>query len=128
MLFRSKELKGISGPTIEFLGEIDQDQKAQLYSNAKAFIFCSDNEDFGMVPVESMAHGCPVIAYKSGGTTETVIDGKTGIFFDELTPDSCVETIQKFQKLKINSQDCISRAAEFSTKKFISKIKKIINP
>ena len=121
-----KELKNMSGPTIEFLGEVTQEQKDQLYSQAKAFIFCSDNEDFGMVPVESMAHGCPVIAYKSGGTTETVINGKTGIFFSELTPNSCASAIQKFQKLKINSKDCISRAADFSTDKFIFKIKKLI--
>jgi glycosyltransferase involved in cell wall biosynthesis len=122
----SDELKSMAGPTIEFLGEVTQDQKDQLYSQAQAFIFCSDNEDFGMVPVESMAHGCPVIAYRSGGTTETVIDSKTGVFFDELTPKSCTTAIQKFQKLKINPQDCISRAADFSTEKFISKIKKLI--
>lgn len=120
------ELKSMSGPTVEFLGEISQGQKDQLYSQAQAFIFCSDNEDFGMVPVESMAHGCPVIAYKSGGTTETVIDGKTGVFFDELTPKSCVAAIQKFQKSQITSQNCILRAADFSTEKFISKIKKIV--
>jgi len=121
------ELKAMAGPTVEFLGEISQDQKDQLYSQAQAFIFCSDNEDFGMVPVESMAHGCPVIAYKSGGTTETVIDGKTGVFFDELTPKSCVSAIQKFQKLKISSKDCLSRASEFSKEKFISKITKLIS-
>ena len=120
------ELKQIANSNIEFLGEITQEQKSQLYSHAKAFIFCSDNEDFGIVPVESMAYGCPVIAYKSGGTTETVIDGKTGIFFDNLNPESCVSAIQKLQKSKINSKDCISRAAEFSTTKFISKIRKLI--
>ena len=121
------ELKAMAGPTIEFLGEINQEEKAKLYSNAQAFIFCSDNEDFGIVPVESMAYGCPVIAYKSGGTTETVIEGKTGIFFDELTANSCVSAIKKLQKSKINSKDCISRAADFSTEKFVSKIKKLIS-
>jgi len=122
-----QELKAMAGSTIEFLGEVTQDQKDQLYSQAKAFIFCSDNEDFGMVPVESMSHGCPVIAYKSGGTTETVIDGKTGVFFDKLTPKSCATAIQKFQKLKINPKDCISRASDFSTEKFVSKIKNLIS-
>ena len=121
------ELKTMAGPTVEFLGEISQDQKDQLYSQAQAFIFCSDNEDFGMVPVESMAHGCPVIAYKSGGTTETVIDGKTGVFFDQLTPKSCVSAIQKFQKSNIKSEDCISRATDFSKEKFISKITSLIS-
>lgn len=122
----SDELKTISGSTIEFLGEINQDQKDKLYKQAKAFIFCSDNEDFGIVPVESMAHGCPVIAYKSGGVTETVVDGKTGIFFDKLTKESCAQAIQKLQKTKINPKDCISRATDFSKEKFVEKIKKII--
>ena len=121
------ELKKISGPTIEFIGEINQEEKAKLYQNAQAFIFSADQEDFGIVPVESMAYGCPVIAYRSGGVTETVVDGKTGVFFDQLTADSCVNAIKKFQKLKINSSDCISRAADFSTEKFISKIKKLIS-
>jgi len=120
------ELRKISNSTIEFLGEINQEEKAKLYSNAKAFIFCSDNEDFGIVPVESMSYGCPVVAYKSGGTTETVIADKTGIFFDELNSVSCAAAIKKLQKSKINSQDCISRAAEFSTEKFVKKIKKLI--
>lgn len=111
---------------IEFIGEVTQQEKAQLYQNAKAFIFSADQEDFGIVPVESMAYGCPVIAYRSGGVTETVVDGKTGVFFDELTPESCVQAIKKFQKLKIKYSDCISRASEFSTAKFISKIKKLL--
>ena len=121
------QLKQISGPTIEFVGEVDQETKSQLYRNAQAFIFSADQEDFGIVPVESMSYGCPVIAYRSGGVTETVIDGKTGVFFDQLTPQSCAQAIQKFQKLNINPSDCISRAAKFSTQTFIQKIKKLVS-
>ncbi|MFA5532083.1 MAG: glycosyltransferase [Candidatus Shapirobacteria bacterium] len=122
----SDELKQLAGPTIEFLGEVDNDTRSLLYQNAKAFIFSADQEDFGMVPVESMSYGCPVIAYKSGGVTETVIDGKTGVFFNNLTSKSCANAIKKFQKLKIKPSDCISRASEFSKEKFISKIKKLV--
>jgi len=119
------ELKSISGPTIEFVGEVNQEEKAKLYQNALAFIFPADQEDFGIVPVESMGYGCPVVAYKSGGVTETVVDGKTGVFFDELTGKSCAQAIQKLQKLKLKSSDCISRASEFSPAKFIQKIKSL---
>ncbi len=122
-----EDLKKISSPTIEFIGEVTQEEKAQLYQNAQAFIFSADQEDFGIVPVESMAYGCPVIAYRSGGVTETVVENKTGVFFDELTPESCATAIQQFQKLKIKSSDCISRASEFSTAKFVSKIKNLIS-
>jgi glycosyltransferase involved in cell wall biosynthesis len=121
------QLKKISGPTIEFVGEVNQEEKTKLYQNAKAFIFSADQEDFGIVPVESMGYGCPVIAYKSGGVTETVINDKTGVFFDKLTAESCATAIQKFQKLKIKPFDCISQASKFNTAKFVSKIKKLVS-
>ncbi len=120
------ELKAIAGPTIEFLGEVSQAEKTKLFTNALAYFMCSDNEDFGIVTVEAMAHGTPVIGYNSGGVAETVIDGKTGLLFDKLTPKSCIKAIQKFQKLNINSKDCISQAQKFSPQVFTSKIKKIV--
>jgi glycosyltransferase involved in cell wall biosynthesis len=120
------ELKDISTPNIEFLGEVSQAEKKLLYSQAQAFIFSSDNEDFGIVPVESMSYGCPVIAYQSGGSTETVIDGKTGVFFKKLTPSSCIKAIKKFEKLNIDPQACLSQAAKFSSETFTLKIKKLL--
>ncbi|HEX8923627.1 MAG TPA: glycosyltransferase [Patescibacteria group bacterium] len=121
------ELKTIAGSTVEFLGEISESQKWFLLSGASAFIFCSDNEDFGIAPVEAMACGCPVVAYKSGGVVETVIDGQTGVFFNELTSDSCLEAIQKISNLKIDPDDCIKRAAGFSSAVFIDKINDLIS-
>ena len=121
------ELRNISGATIEFLGEVSQVEKAKLFSEAKAYLFCSDNEDFGMVSVEAQSYGCPVIGYKSGGIIETVIDGKTGILFDQLTPESCAAAIKKLNSLKINSQDCFKNAQNFSTEKFIKKISQLIS-
>ncbi|MFA6007588.1 MAG: glycosyltransferase [Candidatus Shapirobacteria bacterium] len=119
------ELRKISGPTIEFLGEVSQSEKAKLFSQASAYLFCSDNEDFGMVSVESQSYGCPVVGYKSGGIKETVIDGKTGVLFDQLTPESCAAAIKKLDKIEINSKDCLKNAQNFSTEKFITKIKKL---
>lgn len=120
------ELRQIAGSTVEFLGEITQEQKAQLFSQAKAYIFCSDQEDFGIVSVEAQGYGCPVIGYNSGGIAETVVDGQTGILFDELTPDSCVAAIQKLQKLKINPATCIHHAQQFSRENFVTKVNKLI--
>lgn len=120
------ELKSISNKNIEFLGEITNDEKNKLLQSAKAFIFCSDNEDFGMMPVEAMGAGCPVIAYKSGGVTETVIDGKTGILFDKLNPQSCADAIIKCEKSNIKSIDCITQSSHFSPDVFIKKIKSTI--
>ncbi len=120
------ELVSLAGPQTEFLGEITNQQKQQLLASATAFIFASDNEDFGIAPVEAMAAGIPVVAYRSGGVTETVIDDKTGIFFDELTPDSCAKAIQKLQKTKINPQDCLAQAQKFSHQTFAKKIKNLL--
>lgn len=122
----SDQLKKISGSTVEFLGEISQDQKNKLLSAAKAFIFCSDNEDFGIVSVEAQGFGCPVVGYASGGIKETVIDGKTGILFEELTTDSCIGALKKLEKSKIKTADCIQNARQFSPEKFNQKIIKLV--
>lgn len=122
------ELRKISGSTIKFLGEVTQEEKAKLFSKASAYLFCSDNEDFGMVSVEAQSFGCPVVGYKSGGIIETVIDGKTGILFDELTPDSCANAIEKLNKLNLKSSDCIENSQKFSTENFIQKIKSLVSP
>ncbi len=120
------ELKKLAGSKVEFLGEITNEQKFQLLSQAQAFIFPSDNEDFGIAPVEAMACGTPVVGYRSGGTAETVLDGKTGVLFDKLTPESCAQAIQKLSRIKISSDNCRSRAKAFSKDEFVRKITKII--
>lgn len=122
-----RELEQISGPTIQFLGEVTQDQKADLYRRARAFIFCSDNEDFGIVPVESMAYGCPVVAYRSGGATETILEGKTGTFFDQLSPSSCASAIKNLSRLNLSPQACILRAKTYSSAVFVQRISSLIH-
>lgn len=112
--------------TIEFLGEVTDEEKFQLMRGAKAFIFASYDEDFGITPVEAMGVGTPVIAYRSGGVKETVVEGKTGVFFDENTSESLNEAIKKFESTKIESKDCIKQAEKFSKEQFIVRITKLI--
>jgi len=120
------ELKKITNTDIEFLGEIDNQTKFNLLSKAKAFIFCSEHEDFGIAPVEAMACACPVVAYKSGGVTETVIEGKTGYFYKKQTVKSCAKAIQKIISKPINPTDCINRANQYSPQEFSKKIKSLV--
>jgi glycosyltransferase involved in cell wall biosynthesis len=94
--------------------------------HAKAFIFAGEDEDFGIVPVEAMSVGTPVIAYKSGGVLETVVEGKTGIFFEKLTVESLVTAIRRFEKAKIKPEDCIKQAEKFNAEKFKKEIKEQI--
>ena len=78
---------------------------------------------FGIVPVEAMAAGCPVIAYGRGGVTETVIEGKTGKFFTEQTVDSLVEGLSIFDASKFAPQDLRDQAEKFGLSVFKEKIK-----
>lgn len=81
-----RELKAKSKENIEWIFAPNPEKRKQLYAEAKAFLFPPE-EDFGLVPVEAMSSGTPVIAYGVGGATETIIDGKTGIFFTPQTPE-----------------------------------------
>lgn len=112
------ELSKISNKNIEFVGEVDDHEKMKLYAEARGYILPADNEDFGIVAVESMASGTPVIAYRSGGLKESIIDGKTGLFFDELNVESVVNAIKKFNKMKFKSEDCINQAKKFGKERF----------
>ena len=76
---------------IEFLGEVTDEEKFELMKNSKAYIFAATDEDFGITPVEAMSVGTPVIAYRGGGLLESVVEDKTGVFFDELTEESYLD-------------------------------------
>ena len=111
---------------IQFLGEVSDEQLIKEYQNCKAVIFPAQDEDFGLVPVEAQAAGKPVIALKSGGVTESVINGKTGVFFDQPSVESLTSAIEKFEKSKIKSEDCQKQAEKFSKERFKAEIKKIV--
>ena len=121
-----EELRKMAGPTVEFLGEVTDKKKWELMAGAKAYIFPAEFEDFGITPVEAMAAGAPVIALRSGGVIETVVDGKTGIFFDEANTTSLTKAIRKFEKTKIRSEDCIKQAQKFSTERFKKEIEMFV--
>lgn len=89
-------LKTLAGPSIKFRGFVDQAAVYQELAKAKAFIFCAD-EDFGIAPVEAMAAGCPVVAYKKGGALETVVEGKSGMFFEKQNSPSLIKTLREFK-------------------------------
>ena len=96
-----KYLESISGPTIEFRGFLPDKEVRNYYKNARAFIFPAE-EDFGLTPIEAMASGTPVIAYKKGGLLETVKEGISGIFFKNQTCKGLTFAIKKFEKMDFN--------------------------
>ncbi len=102
---------------IEFLGRIDDQELEKMYQNCQAYIHPQE-EDFGITVVEAMACGTPVIAFGRGGATETIIEGKTGVFFKEQTPESIKKTVQEFSSKDFDPKSIRKRAEEFSVEKF----------
>lgn len=112
-------------PWIQFTGRVSDAELKKMYGEAQAFIFAAE-EDFGIVPVEAMACGRPVIAYGKGGVTETVEEGLTGTFFQEQTVESLVEVLEKFDQTQYNSVYVRERAERFGKSHFQEKMRAII--
>jgi len=121
-----KIAKSIKGVTVEYLGEVNDQVKQRLLSEAKGFLALERDPDFGMTTVEPMAYGTPVIAYRAGGYLETVVDGKTGIFFDDLSVEGLGKAINKFNLLKWDFEVIRKHAEKFSEKEFERKIKNLV--
>ncbi|WP_261365326.1 glycosyltransferase [Anatilimnocola floriformis] len=102
---------------IEFLGRVPDEALPQLYGRAKAFVFPAE-EDFGIVPVEAMANGTPVIAFGVGGAKETVVEGETGTFFQERTGASLAAAVRKFNTMTFDPEVIRARAERFSQEVF----------
>ncbi|MCA9369851.1 MAG: glycosyltransferase [Pseudomonadales bacterium] len=117
------ELQALAGPTIELLGFVDDKQLARLYAGATALLYPVEDEDFGMVPVEAMMHGVSVIAHNSGGPKETVIDGITGVLFDELTETGLIAAIVRFQETSFSAGDIQQHGQVYSAAEFEKKMR-----
>ena len=112
-------LRKIARKNISFVGSVDDEALRRLYVGARALIF-PGIEDFGIVPVEAQACGTPVIAYKRGGTLETVLAGETGLFFPDQTAGSLCEAIEEFESKESGfSQEVLKKhARRFSSRCF----------
>lgn len=119
-----RRLERIAGPTITFLGRVSADRLPDLYAGCRAFIF-PGVEDFGIAPVEAMAAGRPVIAFAAGGALDTVIEGVTGVFFREPTPESLAEAVRRFEAMRFDPSAIRRYAERFDKRAFQEKIKKI---
>ncbi|MFA6542484.1 MAG: glycosyltransferase, partial [Bacteroidota bacterium] len=98
---------------------------AGLYGRCKALIFPGE-EDFGIVPLEAMACGKPVIAYGKGGALETVVEGMTGLFFHQQTEESLAGALTKFQSVQFESRAIRNHALGFSRSIFKEKMERFI--
>ena len=122
------KIKSKASVNIEFLGYQSQQKLREYMQKAKAFVFAAD-EDFGIMIIEAMACGTPVIALNKGGATETIIDNKTGIHFNEQSADSIVGAVERFEKNSdnFNSELLSKYAKQFDRKVFEEKIKSFVD-
>ncbi|WKZ30870.1 MAG: glycosyltransferase [Candidatus Dojkabacteria bacterium] len=121
---RYLEKKAGNSKFINFLGWVDDLELKYLYKNAKALIF-PGVEDFGYTPIEAMALGTPQVALREGGVKETVVEGKTGEFFE--SQEELCEKLAKFSKLKYNEKEIVRNAKRFSESQFQKNFIKYLN-
>lgn len=120
---RDKEyLESIAGPTVDILGYVRDEEFEKLFQEAYAFLNASQEEEFGIAPVEAMGRGLPVIAYKSGGLMETVKDGRNGFLFEKLTTKSLHEKIMKVEGLSERDYVLMRKRARLESQKYTSEI------
>lgn len=116
-----------AGPNIEMVRRTDFPDLCKAYAKAKALVFTPE-EDFGIVPVEAMASGRPVIAYGKGGARDTVREGVSGLFFDRQDADSLAEAIDRFETWIVNfsPEAAIAHAREFAPDVFDRRFLEVI--
>lgn len=124
--FEYNNLNSKAPKNVEFLGQVTDEELAKLYKGAKGFLALAKDEDFGITPVESMMAGTPVIAYNGGGYKETVVEGKTGVFFYEYSLAGLIEAIHIFETLKFDQSEIIKHAQKFSKERFKKEIKEFV--
>jgi len=119
-------LRRIAGPQTTFVGRVGGEDLRRIYQGCRALLFPGE-EDFGIVPLEAMASGKPVIALGRGGVTDSVIDGKTGVFFSESTVPALKEAILRFESKRFHPEDCRQRAELFSKERFQRQFKAAVD-
>jgi len=122
---KKEKIEKASPPNVEFIGRMSDEQLAEIYSHAKAVIFPQE-EDFGIVPIEAMAAGRPVIAYKKGGALETITPDITGEFFYPQTVSALKNRIKSFNPNRYNPNRIRDFAKKFDKALFKRQFKEYI--
>jgi glycosyltransferase involved in cell wall biosynthesis len=113
---------------VTFRGRVSDDEAATLFSGARALLY-PGIEDLGLVPIEANASGCPVIAFREGGATDTVKENITGIFFTEQTPESLIEAMERFERNEVtfsHRKVFTDHVQQFSKTAFIERMRRVL--
>jgi glycosyltransferase involved in cell wall biosynthesis len=116
------DIRRLAGPAVTVLGSQPFNVLKQHYARCRALIFPGE-EDFGMVPVEAMASGRPVVAFRRGGATETVAEGLSGVFFDEQTVEAISSAVRSLAGIEIDPKKIATHASQFGRDQFFQKMR-----
>lgn len=122
-----EEVRTLAGPTVDVRGREPDEVVARTYARCRALVF-PGVEDFGIVPVEAMAAGRPVIAYREGGAAETVEEGRTGLFFEEPSEAALVRAVQRFEEAEDDFDAAAIRrhARQFGRDRFLHEMRQVL--
>lgn len=122
----ARRLERLAGPTVRFTGRVSDDEVARLLSTARALVVTA-TEEFGIAAVEAQAAGRPVVALDAGGVTESVVAGRTGVFYGEPTPEALAAAVAAFDPLSVSAQECVANAQRFSRSRFQARVRAIVD-
>lgn len=120
-----KKVQKKATKNVELLGYQEDVVLARYLQKAKGFVFAAV-EDFGITPVEAMATGTPVIAFRKGGVKETVLEKETGHFYEAQSVDALIEAVKSFEKMEFDPKKCRARAECFSEGSFNQKFHQFV--
>ncbi len=120
-----ESVRASSGPNVQVLGYQSHEVLRDHLQRARAFVFAAE-EDFGIAPLEAQACGTPVIAFGKGGALETILDGKTGLLFDQQSVESIVHAVEKFEQNSFSADACRANALRFAPDRFRREFKTFV--
>ena len=120
-----ENLEKLALPNVKFLGRLSDTETQRYFARCQAFIFPGE-EDFGITPVEAMACSRPVVAYAKGGALETVVDGKTGVYFYQQTPEALEQAVLKLNNMQFDHKLIREHAQKFNINAFRAKMKELV--
>jgi glycosyltransferase involved in cell wall biosynthesis len=118
----ARRLQRLAGPNVRFTGRVSDAEVGRLLATSRALVVTA-TEEFGIAAVEAQAAGRPVIALDEGGVTESVQEGRTGVFYDEATPAALAAAVAAFDPRSVDPADCVANAQRFSVDAFTQEIR-----